>query len=160
MTPKPPFTATPAVTPEGPVSLVQDATGHILCAAFTPSDASLIVTNLNRACPPRDPQAYNPYISAMLAALRLRLEHELGEPLTDQPLPIGDVFSTMADWFGFNTGERAIAIGPATIAYMALQGDSDTIPLQTPVQRGELEGGDGRIRIITTSDAIYLAQAA
>lgn len=160
MTPTPPFCSAPVTTAAGQVSLVRDANDHILCAAFRPADAHLIVTHLNRANPPRDPQAYNPFISAMLAALRLRLEHELGEPLTDQPLPIGDVFSTLADWFGFNTGERAIALGPATSAYMALQGDSDTLPLQTPVQRGELEGGDGRIRIITTSDAITLAQAA
>lgn len=121
-----PYTASPVTTPEGQVSLVQDATGHILCAAFTPSDADLIVTQLNRACPPRSPESYNPFISAMLAALRLRLEYDLGAPLTDQPLPIGDVFDTLADWFGLNTGERAIALGPATLAYMALQGDRAT----------------------------------
>lgn len=52
-----PYTASPVTTPEGKVSLVQDATGHILCAAFTPSDADLIVTQLNRACPPRLPES-------------------------------------------------------------------------------------------------------
>ena len=159
MTPTPPFSSTPAITPNGQVALVQDATGHIVCAAFTPSDADLIVTQLNRACPPRSPESYNPFISAMLAALRLRLEYDLGAPLTDQPLPIGDVFSTLADWFGFSTGERSIALGPSTLGYMALQGEplSDVLTLDT---RLSPIAAHDPIRIITTSDAIALDQAA
>lgn len=151
MTPTPPFNSAPVTTAEGQVSLIRDAHDHILCAAFSPEDSDLIVTQLNRAHPARDPQAYNPFISAMLAGLRLRLEHELGAPLTDQPLPIGDLFSTLADWFGFNTGERAIAMGPSTIAYMDLQGELVCIPVDWQLQP---------VRIITAGDAITLDQAA
>jgi len=125
MTQVPPFSATPAVTPEGQVHLVQDATGHILAAAFQPEDSDLIVTQLNRAFPPRNPHDYNPYISAMLAALRLHLEHELGATLTDQPMPIGDLLYDIGNWFGFNMAERALSLGPDTLSYINLETDPE-----------------------------------
>ncbi len=115
----PPFIFTPKNYPgTGDVYLIHDATDQLVATAFNAEAARQICTRLN-------PTTQNNYVASMLAALRLQLEHDLGAPLTDQPLPIGDVFSTLADWFGLHSGQRAIALGHDTLAYMALQGVGD-----------------------------------
>lgn len=117
-TPHQPFTVTPARVEQGPVWLICDNRETIVCTAFDAQTADFIANSLNNL---RDPLACNPYISAMLAAFRMHLEHEMSEPLLDQPLPIGDVLSDLAHWFGLCTGERALALGPDLLVYLARQ---------------------------------------
>lgn len=156
-TPKPPFTLTPASVDGSAVYLIVDGHDTIVATAFDAPAADFVVNRLNGAGRV-NPLTFNPYISAMLAAFRLHLEHELGAPLRDQPLPIGDLLIGLADWFSFCTGERAMAIGPDLLVYDDLQGDRVSDQLVTIVDPpeqvwGEL-GDDGHIRIISL-DAAY-----
>jgi hypothetical protein len=160
-TPKQPFTVTPARVDQGPVWLICDGHDTIVATCFDPAAAEFFVNRLNGAGR-INPLTFNPYISAMLAAFRLHLEHELGEPLLDQSLPIGDLLIDLADWFSLCTGERALALGPDLLVYDARQGDrvSDQLGVtSSPVVKDPaLSSGreeDDHIRIIALDVPVH-----
>jgi len=153
-TPKPPFTITPTSVEGNAVYLIVDGHDTIVATAFDQPAAEFFVNRLNGAGRV-NPLTFNPYISAMLCAFRLHLEHELGAPLLDQSLPIGDVLIGLADWFNLCTGERSMALGPDLLVYDALQGDrvsDQLVSAPSPMGEGRGEGLD-HIRIISLDPA-------
>ncbi len=127
--PKAPFCVTPARVDAGPIFLITDAHEQIITSAFEASLAGFVADKLNHRCDDKyaDPVRVNPLVASMLAAFRVHLEYENGGPLIDEPdVPL--LLADLCDWFGFNTGERAMALGPSMLAYLnRLDGDRSSI---------------------------------
>lgn len=117
--PNAPYVVTPARVDAGPIWLITDAHDRIITSAFEASLAGFVADKLNHRCDDRynDPVRINPLVASMLCAFRLHLEHENGGPLVNEPdVPL--LLADLCDWFGFNTGERAMALGPEMLAYL------------------------------------------
>lgn len=53
----------------------------------------------------------------MLCDFRLKMEHENGGPLTDEP-SLAYFLSDLCDFLNFNPGERALVMGESLLVYM------------------------------------------
>lgn len=97
--------------------IIDNATpnGHITATTFNTADAELLLAKLNdKPAHPRLRQL----IACELADFRMRLEHENGAPLNQYP-DIAMVLDKLCDFLGFTTGERALALGPHILVYLA-----------------------------------------
>lgn len=143
LTPKAPFFVTPKRVDAGPIFLITDATEQIITSAFDAHLAHFVSEKLNHRCDDKynDPIRINPLVASMLCAFRLHLEHENGGDLTDDPL-IPCLLADLCDWFSLNTGERAIALGPKTLAVLNRTDDESDAPVSKVLQ-GTWAAGHG-----------------
>jgi hypothetical protein len=105
-----PFEIEAAPTTGQPIIIV-DAHEQVVAACVDERAARFVATLLNTAT------HLNPFVASMLSAFRLTWEAECGAPISvydDLVLILDDLCS----WFGLNTGERAIVLGPEALLYL------------------------------------------
>jgi hypothetical protein len=102
---------------------IQDTvSARVTAIAFTETDAESITTKLN------DPASadcakcrQNPRLRQLmameLADFRLKLEHENGGPLVDDP-NLALLLADICDFFMFSTGELAMVLGADLLVYL------------------------------------------
>ena len=83
--------------------------GHILANSFSQTDAETITAALNDQHTHH--RSAKTFLAMQLADFRSFLEHENGVPLNQEP-DIAMLLDNLCAFLGFNTGERALALGP------------------------------------------------
>jgi hypothetical protein len=78
--------------------------------AFTEADAEYILAKLNGSRTQTNPRL-RPLAAMEIADFRMFLEHENGVPLNQEP-EIAMLLDNLCAFLQFNTGERALALGP------------------------------------------------
>jgi hypothetical protein len=106
---------------------------HITATCFNRADAEFVAAKLNGPRNQTNPRL-RPLAAMEICDFRLLLEHENGGPLTGDP-QIAFFLSDLCDFLGFNTGERALALGAQLLVYLSqLDCPPDVpFPVSTPV---------------------------
>ncbi len=101
------------------------------------SDGELIAAALNtlanlQAVGPAATRDMNPRLRPLMATeladWRMKLEHENGGPLIGDP-QLAFFLDDLCTFFGFNTGERALALGPSLLVFLNnLEAEEQPVP--------------------------------
>jgi hypothetical protein len=117
-------------------NIVDFLTERIIATARNGSDATFIVTKLNEQ--PTFSVEWRPVFAMYLSDFREHLERENGGPLTSDP-QLALFLDDLCNFLQFNTGERALALGPSLLVYLSFFSDSIP-PEQTLVGEKERVG--------------------
>ncbi len=132
-TPKSPFSVFQTRTEVGPTWMLCDANDQVIALCFDMVLAGFVEAKLNSShvsAPHVDGSAIDlrvarAFVSTMLASFRVSLEADLSAPLPGIELDAAVLLADLAQWFGLNTGETAIACGPDVLGYVArLEGEA------------------------------------
>jgi hypothetical protein len=94
-----------------------DRDEHLFVTAFTRADAELVAAKLNGPHNQTNPRL-RPLAALEVCDFRLKLEFENGGPLTDDP-QLAFFLDDLCTFLGFNTGERALALGAPLLVYLS-----------------------------------------
>ncbi len=134
-----PFVIASVRTDSGPAWLVCDSTDQVVATCFDEATAGFVAAKLNNSHPERrvaeskdtreiDLRVARAFVSTMLASFRVSLEADLSAPLPGIELDAAVLLADLAQWFGLNTGETAIACGPDVLGYVArLEGEAPSL---------------------------------
>ena len=92
---------------------------------FNPAEAQLITNHLNTELNPR----WRQLLALEVADFRMFLEHENGVPLNEEPY-IAMLLDNLCAFLHFNTGERALALGPDLLVLLNRFEDHPTSAIQ------------------------------
>jgi len=110
-TPQAPYRVVPSTIEETEVFHVFDATDQLVATSFDADHAKLISAKLN-------PYSEKSYVSSMLCAWRLMVEHELRRSVAGVEFDLTMALDDLCAWFGLHTGQRALVLGPIGAAYV------------------------------------------
>ena len=96
--------------------------------AFTEADAEFIAAKLNGPRNQTNPRL-RPLAAMEIADFRMFLEHENGVPLNEEP-DIAMLLDNLCAFLQFNTGERALALGPDLLVLLNLVEEEPSSAIQ------------------------------
>ena len=94
-----------------PYFIIRDrVSGRNIAQSFNQNDAEFVAVKLNDSGPMPNSFTLHPVMATQLAEFRMRLEHEHGGPLVDDPT-VGLLLADLCDFLRFSEGERAVVLG-------------------------------------------------
>jgi hypothetical protein len=102
-------------------NIVDLMTERIIATSRGGIDAAFIVTKLNEQ--PTFSVEWRPVFAMYLSDFREHLERENGGPLTSDP-QLALFLDDLCNFLQFNTGEKALALGPSLLVYLSFISDA------------------------------------
>jgi hypothetical protein len=121
-------------------NLVDLHTQRILAVSRDESDAAFICNKLNSPDRSADRRVHGLLVME-IADFRMNLEHDNGGPLTSDP-QLALFLDDLCNFLQFNTGEKALALGPSLLVYLSFLSST---PTDSIVAEQTLEGDQVRV---------------